>query len=718
MGLPALSSGYRIIILIRVKADEFITKLTFEFTAVLNCNIWEGIIMGLKNILKRIASVSAAAVLSVTSLGISRENRIADAATSMTAQEIVSNISIGWNLGNSLDATGSGSNPGLSTETAWGNPKTTQALIDAVKAKGFNTIRIPTTWYQHLDSNNNIDSAWMARVKEVVNYAYNNDMYVILNVHHEEWINRSDIGTAYNEMSPKLKAIWKQIATEFADYDQHLIFEGMNEPRAADTTHEWWGPQDNECDTINKLNQDFVDTVRSVSSPYQNTRLLMVPPYCASSDISIFSKLVVPNDPYICVSIHAYSPYNFTMGDGPHTSFDTDALYAIFNNIKSTFIDKGIPVIIGEFGASNYNNTDARINWAKTYLSKTEEIGIPCVLWDNNVISNPSKPGEAHGYLNRGSLQWYEESEPVVDAMIATVGATSTDYTPSEIVIDDNCKNQLGGSTIQGGGEEQEQFTNSYSITEDAIKGKSIAVTFTGATPIICAMDSSWNGWTELEPYTVQDGVAYYSGDELISKFGSGLAWILVGNFSTTPTTVSKIAIVDNAAASATTTTTTTTSTTTAATTTSTVIPGYDKISFTDTINAVYNNGTTNIVQFASHGEYSIGDVQLAMYASQLTGGNTVYIDFFGTSSAIYNINTISVVGLGAATYGDANDDGAVDVADATIILQFLANPSDFSVKNKTAADVSGNGDGVTANDALAIQKYLVGVYSSLPVSE
>ena len=81
----------------------------------------------------------------------------------------------------------------------------------------------------------------MARVKEVVNYAYNNGMYVILNVHHEAWINRADIGTAYNEMSPKLKAIWKQVAAEFADYDQHLIFEGMNEPRAAGTDHEWWG---------------------------------------------------------------------------------------------------------------------------------------------------------------------------------------------------------------------------------------------------------------------------------------------------------------------------------------------------------------------------------------------------------------------------------------------------------------------------------------------
>ncbi len=699
--------------------------------------------MGLKEIFRRIVSISAAAALSLTALASTPVSKTADAATNMSAQEIVKDISIGWNLGNTLDATGSGSNPGLSTETAWGNPKATQALFDAVKAKGFNCVRIPTTWYQHLDGNNNIDPAWMARVKEVVNYAYNNGMYVILNVHHEAWINRADIGTAYNEMSPKLKAIWKQVAAEFADYDQHLIFEGMNEPRAAGTDHEWWGPQDNECDTINKLNQDFVDTVRSVSSPYQKTRLLMVPPYCASSDSSIFSKLVVPNDPYICVSIHAYSPYNFTMGDGPHDSFNASDLDAIFGNIKSTYLDRNIPVIIGEFGASNYGNVSARVNWAKTYLSKTEAIGIPCVLWDNNVIStsDASQAGECHGYINRSSLQWYDQSEAVVDAMIQTVGATSTTYTPTEIVIDENCTNQLGGNTIFGGGEDQEQFTNSYSITESSIKGKDIAVTFTGTTPLIAAMDSSWKGWTQEDPYLVKDGVAYFSGDQLLSDFGSGIAWMLVGNYDSAPTTVKKIAIVDKSgeqpvvttttAKPATTTTTTVTTTAKPATTTTTarpvttttstepVTPGYLKITFTDTINAVYNNGQTNIVQFAQNGEYSVSDFILSS-TSELKAGNNVSIDFFGvygTPGAIYNINSISLEGSGDITYGDANNDGDISVSDPTLIMQYLANPSNFKITNQKAADVEGNNDGVTSQDALTIQKFLAGTIKQLPAA-
>jgi aryl-phospho-beta-D-glucosidase BglC (GH1 family) len=156
----------------------------------------------------------------------------------MTAFEITENMKIGWNLGNTMDAKASDINgdlatAGVETETAWGCPKANQTLFDALKAKGFNTVRIPTTWFQHLDSDNNIDPAWMARVKEVVDYGIKNDMYIILNVHHENWINRKDLLNAYDDIQPKLMKIWTQIATEFKDYDQHLIFECMNEPRAA-----------------------------------------------------------------------------------------------------------------------------------------------------------------------------------------------------------------------------------------------------------------------------------------------------------------------------------------------------------------------------------------------------------------------------------------------------------------------------------------------------
>ena len=124
----------------------------------------------------------------------------------MTAFEITENMKVGWNLGNTLDAKAGGidaqgnsydyDHAGLETETCWGCPEANQQLFDALKAKGFNTVRIPTTWFQHLDDNDNIDPEWMARVHQVVDYAYKNDMYVILNLHHENWINRGDLLTA------------------------------------------------------------------------------------------------------------------------------------------------------------------------------------------------------------------------------------------------------------------------------------------------------------------------------------------------------------------------------------------------------------------------------------------------------------------------------------------------------------------------------------------
>ena len=145
-------------------------------------------------------------------------------------------ITIGWNLGNSLDATGNGYN----SETSWGNPVVTKELIDAVREAGFDAVRIPTTWFNHSDSDLNVDDAWFERVHEVVDYAYNEGMYVILNVHHENW--NDPYEDSYKEASKKLKNLWKQIANEFKDYGRRLIFEGMNEPRETNNpSNSEWG---------------------------------------------------------------------------------------------------------------------------------------------------------------------------------------------------------------------------------------------------------------------------------------------------------------------------------------------------------------------------------------------------------------------------------------------------------------------------------------------
>lgn len=483
------------------------------------------------NNVKRVVSVAAAAAClfsAVKLVPFSFED--VSAAEIMTPFEITKDIKIGWNLGNSLDSTTSISDPSpADTETAWGNPVTTKAMIDTVKAKGFNAIRVPTTWYQHLDSNNNIDTDYLDRVQEVVDYAYKQGMYVILNVHHEAWVNRPDLGTAYDEMSVKLTAIWKQIAERFADYDQHLIFEGMNEPRAAETDHEWYGPLQSEYDTINKLDQDFVDTVRSVDSPYQDTRLLMVPPYCATSDSSMYSNLIVPDDDYICVSLHAYSPYSFVMDKtADHTQFtaaNANELKNILTAMRDNYLDKDIPVIIGEFSSSNYQNTEARCEWAEYYLTTAKEFGLPCFLWDNNVDVNPGDPSEAHGYLDRANLSWYSASEPVIDTMMDVLNDSSVVwgskrkapiYVHPDINSGKNLYKFAAGQTIDSSVKDG-NCTPSYDVSWSVLENKDVAVKFTGTIPNLAFMDDNWDNWTEFKPYQVdkENGIAYYSYESI-----------------------------------------------------------------------------------------------------------------------------------------------------------------------------------------------------------
>lgn len=496
--------------------------------------------------IQKLVTAGVAATMLLSSMVIFPSSGVS-AAGAMTADEITENMSIGWNIGNSLDSTGtqSATDP-TKQETNWGNPVVTQALIDTVKAKGFNTIRIPTTWYPNVtqtsDANGNpvytISDAWLGRVKEVVDYAYKNDMYVILNLHHEEWINRSDFATAYDEMSPRLIQMWQQIATYFKDYDQHLIFEGMNEPREVGTATEWQGNA--ACyEVVNKLDADFINTVRSIDSPYKDSRLLMIPSYAASSYASSYSALTIPDDDYVAVSIHAYTPYNFAMGDGDHTTFSSRYmadLDTLFSDIQYYFTDKDIPVVLGEFSASNFNNTDARCDWANYYMSWTKKLGIPCVLWDNNAISNSSSASEAHGYLNRSNNTWYEASEPVVDAMMAVInddnvawGSEShlpnwqhSDITTGDIIYD----NPAGLNLIAAA--EGSNCTPGQDISTNHLNAdKEIAIKYTGSVaPILAICNSSWGNWTEISAYDIdeENGIAYYSFESISKAWGSDVS--------------------------------------------------------------------------------------------------------------------------------------------------------------------------------------------------
>lgn len=332
------------------------------------------------------------------------------AMRSISIQELVAEMNTGWNLGNTLDA-----NDG---ETSWGNPVTTHEMIDAVRAAGFNTIRIPTTWEKHFTDGDDfkIDEAWMKRVNEIVDYAFDNEMYVILNSHHEtNWIKPTM--AEVEGVLPKFKAMWTQIAENFKEYGDHLLFEGLNEPRIVGGSNEWNGGTADNRQALNILNKAFVDTVRATGGN-NSTRGLLITTVAAAVSDSALKDLEIPDDKNIIVSLHAYTPYDFTYKDGKNIFYYDESVGNsidwVFNLIDTYLTSKNIPVIITEYGSVNKiesfdvvpNPRDAEnVKWVTRYLERAKKSGIPCVWWDNGVYYSLS--GELFGIFDREECTWY-----------------------------------------------------------------------------------------------------------------------------------------------------------------------------------------------------------------------------------------------------------------------------------------------------------------------
>lgn len=345
--------------------------------------------------------------------------------------ELIKEMKIGWCLGNTFDGGGKG-NKGASPrtiETAWGNPETTKEMIDEVVKGGFNIIRIPVTWDWSTGAapDYKISDAWMNRVQEVVDYAVDNDVFVILNLHHETWHYPTEDN--YEAASDRLKKIWTQIGTRFAGYNEKLIFEGMNEPRVIGSPEEWNGGTPGTREIVNKLNFDFVETIRGLGGN-NKLRHLMIPGYAASSSTVALRDIKLPeNDDKIIVSVHAYSPYNFALntGSGSTEKWVAKAHRAdidrIANDIKTLFIDKGVAALIGEFGAVNRSNELYRADWIKYYVAKMKEIGVSCVLWDNGAFNGG---GENFGFFDRRTLT-FRFPKMLEAAMEATEGNVDLD---------------------------------------------------------------------------------------------------------------------------------------------------------------------------------------------------------------------------------------------------------------------------------------------------
>ena len=361
----------------------------------------------------------------------------------ITSKDIINDMGLGWNLGNTLDAS-NGLKQDIDSETSWGNPITTKEMIEELYRKGFRTIRLPTTWRNHLiDENYTIDPEWMKRVKEIVDWCLEAGLYVILNDHHDnaDLIEGSSIpyGKGYYPLLKDLEEserflfnVWKQITIAFNNgYDHHLIFEGLNEPRLKDHKNEWSFKKEDPaceeaCSVLNKYLELIVKTIRE-SGGNNSRRFIMVTPLSAGFESAIKSDFQFPNDKNynsinkLILSVHMYQPYDFTMSkdltlnvfkEEYKTSLDEN-----FDKLYNKYIKEGYSIIVGEFGARDKNNLEERIKWGKYYIETVRKNEMSCVIWDNGVFKKEVDAlGSFYGLLHREELTW--QTDELVDTYI------------------------------------------------------------------------------------------------------------------------------------------------------------------------------------------------------------------------------------------------------------------------------------------------------------
>lgn len=379
--------------------------------------------------------------------------------TPLNASQIVFEMGAGWNLGNQLEANSNGT----PSETAWGNPTVTQALIQKVKAAGFKTIRIPVSYLNYIGSapNYTINSTWLNRVKTVVDYAYNEGLHVIINIHGDgynsvtgSWllVNSSDQTT----IRAKYQKVWQQIANTFVNYDEHLIFESMNEE--FDGTY--GTPNTTYYSNLNAYNQIFVDTVRQTGGN-NSARWLLIPGWNTNIDYTVGNYgFVLPTDNYrsssipssekrIMISVHYYSPWDFAGEEsGTITQWGATATSAskkstwgqeeyLDSQLKSTydkFVIQGYPVVIGEYGsidktAFDSTNNTYRAAFAKALSGTARKYGSVPIIWDNGVNGQ-----YGFGLFNRSTNAITQQG--IIDAIMSVMGTYKMKNVTTGMYID------------------------------------------------------------------------------------------------------------------------------------------------------------------------------------------------------------------------------------------------------------------------------------------
>ena len=352
-----------------------------------------------------------------------------------TAQQWNKDV-VGWNLGNQFECSAPGQNSELeyignpegsiNAETAWGNPVVTEAMIQAVKNAGFNAIRIPIRWQCHITDAQkmSIDPDWIARIKTVVGWCLKNDLKVIINAHHEKWLENNPTNTYKDENCKKLGLLWKNIATEFAHYDSRLAFAGTNEVHVKNN---WGKPTTENLEVQNAYNQTFVDAVRNTGGNNAK-RHLIVQTYTCNPGYGINGGFIIPTDAdgngnnYMSVEFHFYQPWSYAGYPENETHYDywgdaykdagttppenEDWMTKFFEDDVKPWSNQGLGIVIGEWGVTNRYNSDpekvhANMNYYCNFLTKeAHDRGFSTFVWDNNKFKYGP---ENYGIFDRGN---------------------------------------------------------------------------------------------------------------------------------------------------------------------------------------------------------------------------------------------------------------------------------------------------------------------------
>lgn len=316
----------------------------------------------------------------------------------MTTMEVVQDMGLGINLGNTMESSGMYLASVQGYETGWGSPVVTKEMIQGYKDSGFGVLRIPVAWSNMMQRDYTIHPDYLARVKQIVDWALESDLYVIMNIHWDGgWFEGFGKDDKRDGCFEKYESIWTQLTEAFKDYGDKLMFESLNEEGGWD---EVWNRYSGEGDKeksygiLNDMNQRFVDIVRG-SGGNNEKRHLLIAGYATDIALTCDEAFKMPNDPAgrCAVSVHYYTPSTFAILEKDaswgkaQTEWGSESDVAELNKnmdmMKTAFVDKGIPVIIGEYGTSTSNKTPEMI---RKYLSSVCEAGYTrgmCpVLWD------------------------------------------------------------------------------------------------------------------------------------------------------------------------------------------------------------------------------------------------------------------------------------------------------------------------------------------------